>query len=727
MTTTTEGGSLTLALRTAQSGVLGNQAAINVVANNVANVNTPNYSRKVVNFEQRVLAGFPAGIQLSAVTRKIDEGLLTSLRLQYTEFNVLDVQRDYFARTQDMFGAPADDFSVAHIMSNFVSALESLADSPDKNLEQSELVRWGREISLKLQEMSVVVQDLRRQADVDIATQVGRMNELTAAISDLNDKIVRNSAVGVDVSDLADQRDASLDELSQIVDIRYFVRGDGDIVVFTSSGRTLVENVPATVTHSPASSVTPGSTYAEGDFGGIFVNGKTAGNDITEAIRGGKLRGLLDLRDGTLPDMQAQLDELAAEMRDTFNQVHNRGLAFPGGRSFEGTRPFVQSGVSTITFGGTTDTRIVLFNNAGVEQASTTVRALLGSNVGTVDQVTSAIQTFLQANGAAAAVAAVGADGKVGIELNTNSLNLAFRDEASVNTRGAAAQDAVIQYDADADGNADETINGFSFFFGLNDFFVDGLPDNAHESAVVSANLSASAATLTFVDSSGVITNSFAVGAGESLEVIAANINNTVANVTASIVPDGSGIRLRISSDDGRDLIVTQAAGDTFLTDIGFQVADVGVSTAILVRADIQATPAKVSRGAVQFDTGIGLGGEYLASTGDDSTAQQLAVAFTSVHAFDQAGGLPDRSGRFTEFAGAILSRNASLADNNDDKFQFSQGLTNSLQLKSDNVRGVNLDEELASLIVFEKAYSAAGRVISVLQDMFDALDQVIR
>ncbi len=727
MTTTTEGGSLTLALRTAQSGLLGNQAAINVVANNVANVNTPNYSRKVVNFEQRVLAGFPAGIELSAVTRKIDEGLLTSLRLQYTEFNVLDVQRDYFARTQDMFGAPADDFSVAHIMSNFVSALESLADSPDKNLEQSELVRWGREISLKLQEMSVVVQDLRRQADVDIATQVGRMNELTAAISDLNDKIVRNSAVGVDVSDLADQRDASLDELSQIVDIRYFVRGDGDIVVFTSSGRTLVENVPATVTHSPASSVTPGSTYAEGDFGGIFVNGKTAGNDITEAIRGGKLRGLLDLRDGTLPDMQAQLDELAAEMRDTFNQVHNRGLAFPGGRSFEGTRPFVQSGVSTITFGGTTDTRIVLFNNAGVEQASTTVRALLGSNVGTVDQVTSAIQTFLQANGAAAAVAAVGADGKVGIELNTNSLNLAFRDEASVNTRGAAAQDAVIQYDADADGNADETINGFSFFFGLNDFFVDGLPDNAHESAVVSANLSASAATLTFVDSSGVITNSFAVGAGESLEVIAANINNTVANVTASIVPDGSGIRLRISSDDGRDLIVTQAAGDTFLTDIGFQVADVGVSTAILVRADIQATPAKVSRGAVQFDTGIGLGGEYLASTGDDSTAQQLAVAFTSVHAFDQAGGLPDRSGRFTEFAGAILSRNASLADNNDDKFQFSQGLTNSLQLKSDNVRGVNLDEELASLIVFEKAYSAAGRVISVLQDMFDALDQVIR
>ena len=727
MTTTTEAGSLTLALRTAQSGLLTNQAAINVAANNIANVNTPNYSRQVVNFEQRVLAGFPAGVQLSEINRKIDEGLLNSLRLQLTQFNTVDVQQDYYARTQDLFGSPADNFSVAHIMSNFVNAIESLADSPDKNLEQSELVRWGREVSLKLQEMSVAVQDLRRQADVDIATQVGRMNSVTSAIADLNDKIVRNSAVGLDVSDLRDQRDAALDELSGIVDVRYFSRGDGDIVVFTSGGRTLVENVPATVSHSAASSVSASTTYAEGDFGGIFVGSATDDNDITDEIRGGKLKGLIDLRDGVLTDVQAQIDELAAEMRDVFNQVHNRGLSFPGGRTFDGTRTFVQLGTSTITFGGTSDTRIVLFDNQGVEQATTTVRALLGSNTGTVNAVTAAIETFLQANGAAGADVSVGADGKVDIALNTTSLNLAFRDEATVNTRGATAADAVIQFDANADGTTDETVSGFSFFFGLNDFFVDGLADNIHDSDVIASNFSASAATLSFFDSTGALSTTFAVTAGDDLETIATNINNSVTNVTAAVVPDGAGVRLRISADNGDDLVITQASGNTFLTDIGMHIADTRVSSSISVRDDILSTPANVSRGAVQFDSALGLGGQYVTSVGDDTTAQQLAVAFTTNNTFDQAGGIPDRSGNFSEYAAAVLSRNASLAENNDDEFKFNESLTNSLQLKSDNVRGVNLDEEMASLIVFEQAFSAAGRVISVIQDMFDALDQVIR
>src|SRR5690606_24051615 len=102
-----------------------------------------------------------------------------------------------------------------------------------------------------------------------------------------------------------------------------------------------------------------------------------------------------------------------------------------------------------------------------------------------------AIQTFLQANGAGTATVSVNASGKVDISLNTTSLTFALRDEGAVNTRGSSAADAVIQYDANGDGNTDETVNGFSFFFGFNDFFVDGLADNIYESNVVSPGLRA--------------------------------------------------------------------------------------------------------------------------------------------------------------------------------------------------------------------------------------------
>ena len=105
-------GTITLALRTAQSGLLTAQATLDKVANNIANVNTPGYSRKVVTSETRVLAGVGSGVQIGTVVRKIDEGLLRSLRLSISDFNKLDIQSDYFDRTQELFRAPADNDSL---------------------------------------------------------------------------------------------------------------------------------------------------------------------------------------------------------------------------------------------------------------------------------------------------------------------------------------------------------------------------------------------------------------------------------------------------------------------------------------------------------------------------------------------------------------------------------------------------------------------------------------
>ena len=74
------GGTITGALRTAQSGLLTNQSALEAVANNIANVNTEGYSRKDIKMEQRVVSGNGAGVQLAEVRRVIDEGLLKNLR-----------------------------------------------------------------------------------------------------------------------------------------------------------------------------------------------------------------------------------------------------------------------------------------------------------------------------------------------------------------------------------------------------------------------------------------------------------------------------------------------------------------------------------------------------------------------------------------------------------------------------------------------------------------------
>ena len=719
-------GGLTQALRTARSGLLVNQQTLDVVANNIANVNSEGYSRKIVSTETRVLNGVASGVQISEITRRVDEGLLKNIRIELAELNKFTVQDDFFARTQDLFGKPGENSSLSHLFENFTSALELLAVSPDKSLGQAEVVRRAQDVTFALQNMSETIQELRQQADVDIADTVTEMNKIVASIDQLNEDIITNGSVGRDVTDLKDQRDQRIDRLSELVDIRFFFRSDDDVVVFTSGGRTLVDTIPPKITHSAASSVSASTTKNEGDFTGIFVGTIVARNDITSELRGGQLKGLVDLRDDILANMQSQLDEFAAEMRDVFNQIHNRGVSFPGAQSYAGTRTFVRSAEQTITFNGTDDTTVVLFDASGNQTAQTTIRTL-NNDVTTIKIVDLAtqLQTFLRANGAATATVAISTTNKLDINLNTPAINLSFRDETAT-TNGSTLEDAVIAFNANAAGPTDETVNGFSNFFGFNDFFVDNLPENIYESNVLVSTFTVSASALTFRDSSGTLGSPLTVTAGTSLEDLATLITNSVTDVTATIVTDGSGVRLRISHDNGSSMTVTQAAGNTFLTDINLHLADVRVAGTLNVRADIASTPAKLSTGAVLWDADRGAAGEYFMSIGENSVIDALAEAFSASNQFDTAGGLATAKTTFAEFAGKIVSENARLAATNESSIDRQRSLTESLQFKSDSVRGVNLDEELSNLIIFEQGFAAAARVISVIQRMFETLERVI-
>ena len=318
--------------------------------------------------------------------------------------------------------------------------------------------------------------------------------------------------------------------------------------------------------------------------------------------------------------------------------------------------------------------------------------------------------------------------GKFAIALNAPALSLAFRDETAT-ANGSTAADVQIGFDSGGVGGVDETVSGFSNFFGLNDFFVDGLPDNIHESNVMANTFTSTAATLRFNDSTGLMTGSpLTIVAGSSLTTIATLITNSVTNVTATVVPDGFGFRLRIAHDSGSSLVITHDTGapDTLLTDLGMHPADVRVAAAIAMRSDIVTAPAKISRGAVQWNAALGAAGEYFTSVGDNAIVKALATQMTTTNAFDTAGGLGSGSATFGNHASAILSRNASLANTNKSDLDFQQSLTDSLQLKSDTIRGVNLDEELAQLIVFEQAFSAAARILSTIQAMFDALERAL-
>lgn len=739
-------GNLTLALLSAQSGMAANQVALDAATSNITNSNSPTYSRKVAVFEQRTVNGNGAGVRIADIVRNVDEGLLRTLRTQYSGLKEVEIQQSYFQRMQSLFGTPADNSSISHIITKLTSSMESLALSPEKPLEQSELSRWGQEVTYKLHQINTTIQDLRLEADVAIGGEVTKINELVRRIQSQNEEIVKNESYDRDTTGLKDQRDADLNALSEIIDIQYFTRKTGEIVVYSKAGNLLVDSVPITITHTSANKVDALYSYDSGDFDGIWIGSKSnSTNDITNKLGSGTLKGLVDIRDSVLDGLQVQIDELASQMREIMNQEHNRGVSFPGMQALSGTRKFADASLQTITLDAASkvdDVSIVLFDSVGAQQATTTLETIMTSATygsgaqaangpWTVKEVADSVQDWLRSNGAVNAVAAINSDGKFNIELNEPTLNIGFRDQVS-STAGSAGADASIGFDSDGDGNIDETISGFSYFFGMNDFFESGLKQNIFDSNALAASYSSSAATLNFRDTTGNMVaspaTSVSIPAGSSLDDIAELINSNVNGITASVLSDGPYFRLRIINNNPLTTVITHnvAGGDTLLNDIGLKQSSVQSAGLINVRADIVSVPANIARGKVQWDSTIGVSGQYYTSAGDGSNMIDTAKRFTQIVDFSAGGGIAASSITFESYSTTILSTNASFANTNELRIEYQSGLTNSIQDKSDSIRGVNIDEEMSQLLLFEQAYVAATRVIAVIQKMLDALENVV-
>ena len=741
-------GNITLALRAAQSGMAANQIALDAATNNITNSNSPNYSRKIAVFEQRVVNGSGAGVSISNIVRNVDEGLLKSLRNQYSGLKEVSVQSTYYSRMQDLFGTPADNSSISHILTKFTNTIESLVISPEKPLNQQEVVRWEEETTLKIQQIDKTIQDLRLEADVAIGQEVTKLNELVRRIQSQNEQIVHAQVIGGDSTTLKDNRDADLNALSEIIDIKYFTRKNGDVVVYSGAGKVLVDSVPVTVTHKTANNVSSLFSYDAGDFDGIWIGSTSnSANDLTGKLNSGSLKGLVDIRDNVLGGLQTQIEEMASQLRDVMNQEHNRGIPYPGMQTMSGTRSFADPASQTITLdptSGSDDVAIILMDANGVQTASTTLETIMtdggygpaaspANGPWAVADVAATVEDWLQANGAASASAAIDSNGKFNINLNEPSLYMGFRDQVT-STAGSNHEDASIGFDSDGDTFIDKTIGGFSHFFGLNDFFVDGLPQNNFESKSLSSSYISPNATqtLSFRDSTGNLVKTPAttvsIPAGSSLQDMADNINLNVNNVTATVISDGSFSRLRIMHNNSETLVISQNVngGDTILDDMEIDESPAQVASVLHVRDDILSSPGKIASGSVQWGASIGASGEYFSSVSDSSNISRIATRFSQVQSFNTAGGINSSTVTFESYTTTILSINANQADTNELRVEYQQNLTDSIQNQSDSVRGVNIDEEMSELLLLEQSYIAATRVISVIQKMLDALGTIV-
>ncbi|NKB56780.1 MAG: flagellar hook-associated protein FlgK [Alphaproteobacteria bacterium] len=703
--------SLTLALKTALSGIQANQSALQVTSNNIANVNTVGFTRKSAEFEARRLDLTGAGVNIADISRSVDEFLLRQVQEQQGSVAALSARERFLSQIQGIFGTPSSDDTIASGLTTLNNDFETLALTPESESARFEVVNNARKLTVQLNQLSDSLQTLRAEADQSISSATAEITNQLQFISTLNARIAEAQARGQPTGELRDQRDLALARVNELVDIRTFESGSGKISIFTSSGQTLLsEGSALTVSHTAAAQtdasiayVQPGDANYPGPIAGIFagtpdlVNGT---NDITTSIRDGELKGLIDARDTLLPNLQKEIDRLTAVLKTQINTFHNQGTAFPPPATLTGT----QTIAATDAFSGTGSVRVAVLNQtsgAVVEFVDINL-AGLGATA-TVNDVVNAINAGLTGT-----PASINATGNLVLQAQTVGQGISIGENTGAVT--------VV---------GGET-RGLSHYFGLNDFFQANVRGSDYNSFATARQASSTTAlglagTLTFrFDGTAGVTVNYAVG--DSLEAIAASINGTAGltaqNITATVSDDSGGRRLTITDN----FSITDSS--TLLSTTNMTVDETSFAGAVTVVSAVADNSDLVARGQLNLTAAVGATG---VSVGDGNIANSMAGVFGTDISIVGSGGLSTVTTTVIRYAGQIVDLQASLAGDARTELEFNEAFLETIVFRQQSDSGVNIDEELAGLIVLENAFAASSRVLSAVSQMLDDLLNSVR
>lgn len=716
---------------TAIGGMKVAQSQLDIIGRNVANVDTPGYTRKTAQQSSVVLAGHSSGVSLGDVQRTVNEGLLKSFLSSNSTVGGVSVKSEYLSQMQTNLGTPEGKNSIAANVSDLQQAFNSFALDVSSASGRYNLLTNAQTLTSRLNSLSTSIQKLRGDADMQISADVQTINGLLDKIDDYNERIVKNKVLGYDgVADLEDKRDQALRDLSGYIDITYFKRETGEIVVQTTNGVTLLDKDPHYLSHSAVAQASPTTGYSEGSISGIFVDGE----DITSRIKGGELSGLIAVRDETLTSLQSQLDEMAGVLMDQINQVHNQGTAYPNTPSeLEGSRTFIDPGQQRIKIENG-DVRITIFDAEGKQVSTGALIGDMGFNPDgdTVDNLMQSINDWLRSPAGAnlpQASASVDADGKVVINTGDSNYSLSISDEAG-STPGSAQQDVTVKFDVNGDGHYDRTDKGFSNFLGLNDFFSSGRNESIYDSKVLNkdSNLGVQERiTLEFSTDGHLDLGSINIYPSDSLQDIVNKINNNPAlnsEIRASLVPNGTGYMLRINNVSGGQMEineVTRPDGTTtgFLDRLGIEPSYTGLSASIGVDQDIATTPGLIAGGTPEFNKSSG---KYQLNASANNIANAMGKVFSSNLSFGQAGSIANTTTTLANYASTFVGTIASGVSDAESALAYQQELNNSITTKEAELSGVDIDEELAQMIIFQKSYAACAQMFTASKEMLDIL-----
>jgi flagellar hook-associated protein 1 len=326
--------SLTQALATSTAGLRTTQAALALIASNVANAETPGYVRKTLTQQTTSAGSNGVSVRVGDITREFDQYIQRQLRVETAGGSYADMRAQYYSRLQQVYGTPGSDSALETVYNKFTDALQALTTSPDSAAARSAVLSAAQVLAQQLNGMTTDIQSLRSDAEMGLSDSVARANNAMQQIASINRQLASTTGNDASAATLLDQRDMYIDELSRLMDIKV-VQGDfNQINIFTNSGVQLVGTDASTLAFNAQGTVTPAAQWDrdpnKSTLGTLMLVSPTGGSmDMIAngAVRSGEIAAYIEMRDTVLVQAQTQLDQIAAAMSSGLSDETIQGTA----------------------------------------------------------------------------------------------------------------------------------------------------------------------------------------------------------------------------------------------------------------------------------------------------------------------------------------------------------------------------------------------------------------
>lgn len=302
------------------SGLTAAQIALSTSSNNTTNAYTDGYTRQVATFSESTSG---SGVQISSVARQYNQFVTTQLNGSISAESALSTFQTEVNQIDSLLAD--SDASLDTLLQSFFSAIQTLTSDASDTAAREEVIGAAQTLVSQFNQLGGYLGEMADDVNNQIDDQVTQVNDLSAQIATLNQKISLAGALGGASNDLLDQRDLLVSQLSELVDVDVKVQSNGSYTVSLGNGLALVAGNDSFELAAGASASDPSKTAIS------YID--AAGNSVAlgdSVLDGGSLGGLLDFRDTTLADTQNQLGLMAVSLTQAFNTLQAQGIDLNG-------------------------------------------------------------------------------------------------------------------------------------------------------------------------------------------------------------------------------------------------------------------------------------------------------------------------------------------------------------------------------------------------------------